>query len=116
MKHPDEKCNVYQAEFLAACKPEERRLHELTFMVGNATVHYHRKAAKFGLTEKDWEEWIEGLDEPMKSHHRKEGFEVCKGVLNFTRYIMEKNDIGLDAFLETHLSKNDLADYKNLID
>lgn len=54
---------------------------------------------------KDWEEWIEGLEEPMKSDFRKKGFGTAKTVLSFRRYYQEKNDYGMRDFMRDNLSK-----------
>jgi hypothetical protein len=115
MTHPDPKCNEYQAVFLAKCSPDQRSLHELIFKVGNATFRYHQQARDFNPNEADWNEWLEGLDDPIKSAMKDKGFEECKSILAFTRYVMEKNDQGLDAYLKENLPPGDLEDYKKLV-
>lgn len=118
MTHPDPSCNESQAKFLAECPPRGRRYHELMFIVGNATYRYHQRSKEFKPTEEDWEEWLEGLPKSMAVHMRKEGFEKGKLALPFTRYIMEKNDIGLEEYIKENLDPQDYQEYqdiKNLI-
>ena len=114
MTHPDQNLNEMQAKFLAECEPSERRMHELLFRVGNATYRYHQHASVSGLTEVIWVEWIEGLQEPVKSTMKKIGFDGCKGVLPFLRYVNERNDVGLEEYLKKNLSKQDYQDYHKL--
>lgn len=114
MTHPDPKCNESQAKFLSECPAEHRRFHELLFIVGNATYRYHKEARNFNPTIEDYEEWIEGLPENIGSAMRKEGFEKAKSVLSFTRYVLEKNDIGLEEYLERHIEPQDYEEYKLL--
>lgn len=85
MTHPDPDQNKYQAEFLESCAPDKRRMHELIFKIGNATFRYHQLARSFEPTEELWNEWIEGLQEPVRSGMQSMGFEKCKTVLAFTR-------------------------------
>ncbi len=115
MTHPDEERNKAQAKFLAGCLPEDRRFHELMFMVGNATYRYHQEARKFEPTIEDWSEWIEGLEDPIKSAMQLKGFEKSKSILSFTRYVMEKNDVGLEEYLKQSLSQKDFEDYQTIV-
>jgi hypothetical protein len=114
MKHPDDKFNESQAEFLAQVPERERRYHELIFIVGNATVQYHRQAKEYHPTEPDWKEWLEGLPENIRKSMLEEGFEKSKRILSFTRYVMEKNDIGLDDFLKANIDPEVLVEYNAL--
>ena len=42
------------------------------------------------------------------------GFEACKSVLSFTRYVREKNDIGLEEFAKEQMGENDYQKFKLL--
>lgn len=114
MTHPNNHINEKQAKFLAECEPSERRLHELLFMVGNATYRYHQQASISEPSEEVWLEWIQGLQEPVKSHMIKLGLDGCKGILPFLRYVNERNDIGLEKYLEENLSEKDYQEYQRL--
>lgn len=116
MKHPDEKCNESQAEFLAKCPANMRRYHELIFMIGNATVHYHRKSKEYNPTVSDWREWLNGLPKGIAEHMKGEGFEKAKTILSFTRYVLEKNDVGLHEYLKTNIDTDVLKEYYSLVD
>jgi hypothetical protein len=114
MTHPIDSCNEAQQKFLSECPPEQRRMNELIFIVGNATYRYHQQAKDFNPTIKDWEDWLEGLPENIRNYHHEEGFARSKGVLNFTRFVMEKNDVGLDQFLRDNIAPEILQEYLEL--
>lgn len=75
MTHPDPECNEYQAQFLSKCSPDQRSMHELVFKVGNATFRYQQLAKDFNPNEADWNEWLEGLEDPMKTAVKEKGFQ-----------------------------------------
>ncbi len=107
MKHPIEQMNINQEEFLKNLSPEERNFHAQIFRIGNAAYCYHNDAQDLQPTEQDFNEWIEGLPEQVKENFKNRGFDDCKGVLSFTRYVNEKNDIGMEAWMKEHLAEED---------
>lgn len=115
MTHPDPDVNEYQNNFLSSCAADKKRMHELMFKVGNATYRYHQQAKKFPMTEEIWKQWIEGLQEPVKSGMQAKGFEECKTVLAFTRYVNELNDLGLDQYLRDNIDPKDLEEYEAIL-
>lgn len=112
MKHPDEKCNLNQAEFLEKCPPELKEFHARLFRIGNATFCYHQLASNSEPTEEYYFEWLEGLPKNIRKDMKAKGFEGCKGMLSFTRYVNERNDIGLDDFLKENLTIQDYEQHK----
>jgi len=52
----------------------------------------------------------------MGKNMRDMGFEKCKTMLPFTRYVMEKNDVGLEEFVKRNMGPRDYAEYKKLIE
>jgi hypothetical protein len=38
-----------------------------------------------------------------------------EGVLSFTRYVNEKNDVGLDEYIKLHMDPADYAEYRQLV-
>ncbi len=115
VKHPDEKCNIQQEEYLANCPENQRRFHELLFTNGNITYRYHIQAKDFAPTEQDFQEWLQGLPENIRKDMQQKGFEACKGILSFTRYVNEKNDIGMDEYIRQHMDPDDLAEYQSFL-
>ncbi|MEP2668853.1 MAG: helix-turn-helix transcriptional regulator [Cyclobacteriaceae bacterium] len=115
MTHPDSEKNKLQAEYLNNCHPKDRRFNELMFMIGNATFRFHQLSQKFEVTEDLWKEWLEGLPATIKSEMEKQGFEECKKILAFTRYINERNDIGFEEFLKKNIKPEDIQEYTKLI-
>ena len=115
VKHPIEECNKQQEQFLANCPPEQRRFHELLFTYGNITYRYHSDARTVNPTEEDYKEWLEGLPENVRKGMEAMGFKGCKTVLSFTRYVMEKNDIGLEEYVQLHMDAEDYAEYRSMI-
>lgn len=115
VKHPEEKYNVSQREFLATCPEDQQRFHKLLFSYGNSTYIYHLRAKDFEPDLNDYEEWLEGLPEKMRIEMRKEGFEACKRVLSFTRYVMEKNDVGMEEFVKKLMGAEEYSEYKSFM-
>lgn len=109
MEHPNKEKRENQAKFLAQLPKEQREEHARLFRFGNATYVYHRQAEELEPTEADFEEWLVGLPKNIRRDMEMQGFELCKGVLSFTRYVMEKNDIGMGEWMKKHLGE---ADYK----
>lgn len=107
MKHPIEEMNKNQEEFLRKLPEDQKAFAAQIFRIGNATYHYHNNAKELEPTEQDFEEWLEGLPSQVREDFKNRGLEDCKGVLSFTRYVNEKNDIGMEAWMKDHLSKED---------
>ena len=116
MKHPNKQQQQNQADFLANCPPEQREFHARLFRIGNATYRYHQLAAsvKDEIPEEYYFEWLEGLPEPIREDMKKKGFEACKSILSFTRYVNERRDIGLDEWLKNNLSEEDYNYHQSL--
>ena len=87
-------------------KPEEALLR-----IGQTITGYYKQLNAQELTEQDFSQWIESLQEPMKGAFSKKGLEGCRGVLNFQRFILELQDKGLDEYLKRELSKEDYSYY-----
>ena len=111
MKHPIEKMNRNQENFLNTLPEGERADNAQIFRIGNAAYCYHNQAKDFEPTEKDFQEWTDWLPEPIKTDMSNRGFENCKSVLSFSRYVNEKNDIGMELWMKEHLSKEDFEMY-----
>lgn len=60
-----------------------------------------------------FEEYLAGLpDERLKAHERDGGLEAAKRSWPFRRYVLERNDFGMDEFMRLNLSEEDYAFYK----
>jgi hypothetical protein len=59
-----------------------------------------------------FDEWLCGLQENIKDIMRSKGFEGCKTILPFTRYVNERNDVGMDEWMKENLSDEDYKAYK----
>ena len=114
MQHPNKEQREVQAKFLAQLPNEQRQQHARLFRFGNASYIYHKESAVLHPTEADFEEWLIALPEDLQSYMKSKGFELCKGILSFTRYVMEKNDIGMDEWMKKHLSEDDYNEYCKL--
>lgn len=104
VKHPDETRNASQNKFLDSLNEQDKEKQALMFSYGNATYKYHTLDIK--STIEDFNEWIDGLDEPIKSGMKDLGFQKCTGVLSFTRYVREKKDIGMEDFLKNEMGSD----------
>ena len=112
MKHPIEQMNINQKKFLEDLPEGERKFHERLFRIGNASYCYHTGAESLEPTQEDFNEWIKGLPVEFRGGFIKRGFDDCRGVLSFTRYVNEKNDIGMDQWMKEHLSNDDYHEYE----
>lgn len=115
IKHPKEDCNGSQEAFLANCPADQRRFHELLFTVGNITYRYHQSAKDYSPSLQDYHEWLEGLPENVRKGMQEKGFESCKSVLSFTRYVNEKNDVGLEEYIRQQMDDEDFAEYHRFL-
>ena len=116
MRHPNKKIRDNQAKFLSELPEEQREEHARLFRFGNASYIYHREAENKEPTEIDFEEWLTGLPEHIRNDMEIMGFELCKGVLSFSRYVMEKNDIGMEKWMQKHLDIDDYNEYRKMIE
>ncbi len=109
MKHPNQKFQANQEEFIKRCPEGQKTFHEQIFRIGNAAYIYHQGAGSVSdkICEEYFQEWLEGLPENIRNEMQKKGFESCKTILPFTRYINERCDIGMDAWMKEHLSYED---------
>lgn len=90
MEHPNKEQRENQAKMLEQLPEEQREEHARLLRFGNAAYIYHRQAEELEPTEADFEEWLEGLPKNVRSDMEIKGFDLCKGVVSFTRYVMEK--------------------------
>ena len=109
-QHPDAKCRKNQEEFLRNCPSSSKReFHARLFRIGNVTYRYHEMVFSDldNIPELYYREWLEGLPEGIKADMEKRGFEGCKTVISFTRYVNERRDIGYEEWLQKYLSNED---------
>lgn len=116
MEHPNKEQRDNQKAFLESLPEHEREEHARLFRFGNASYRYHQMAQEMEPTENDFEEWLEGLPILIARDMRSKGFEKCKGVVSFTRYVIEKNDIGMDEWMKQNLNKEDYKVYTKTIE
>lgn len=114
VKHPLDDCNTSQEKLLSQFSEGQKRFQELMFSYGNSAYLYHSRAREFEPSITDYSEWLEGLPENIRKDMEQKGFEGCKGVLSFTRYVNEKNDIGMEEFIKEQMGE-EYQEYKNLI-
>jgi len=111
MKHPDKQIQIKQSDFLSRCSPSEKDYHATIFRIGNAACTYHLLASDTSQNtlELYYSEWIESL--PKNISDTMQGFEECKTMLPFLRYVNERNNIGMDEWMKEHLSGDDYKIY-----
>ena len=114
VKHPSSSINANQEELIKKCSVENIRFHELQFSFGNAAHRYHQRGTQLA-TKLDFEDWIEGLEGPVKKDMIEKGFEKCKTFYPFTRHVRERNDLGFDAFVTELMGENEFSEYYALV-
>lgn len=109
MEHPNSKCGIARAEYLSRLPEEERENKAREIGIGNASYIYHQQA--FPIQENRlimyYKEILEGLPSNISRQTRTLGFEACKTMIPFTRYVNERNDIGMRDRMKKHLSASD---------
>jgi len=116
VKHPDPKCNQQQEAFMTSCLQQHRRFHELLFTHGNIAYRYHSKAHKFEPIEQDWNEYLEDCQTGFRKIMVDMGFEQGRRVLPFTRYVIEKKDVGMDEYVRRCMDPQDYAAYMEMVE
>jgi hypothetical protein len=116
MEHPNKKQREAQAKLLKELPKNEREEHARLFRFGNAAYIYHEQAETLNPTETDFQEWLIALPKEVRKDMKMMGFELSKGVISFKRYVMEKNDIGMDEWMKNNLSEDDYKEYCKLIE
>ena len=93
MEHPNSKCRIAQAEYLSRLPEEERENKARDIRIGNASYIYHQQAVPIQENRliMYYKEWLEGLPPNISRHMRMLGFEACKTMIPFTRYVNERN-------------------------
>jgi len=115
VKHPIEEYNIKQQDFINQLSNEtDKEYHCLLFSFGNATIYYHK--LEIEPTLKDYNEWLEGLDPNIRQDMYNRGFDNCKNILSFTRYVREKRDIGMEQFVREKMGEETYKKYKLIFD
>lgn len=113
VKHPLEHCNEAQEDFLMRSPQELRRINELIFSYANATYRYHHAASEQQPTHQDYEEWLEGLPDNIASDMAAKGFEECRAIPSFIRYVKEKHAVGQDEYVRGLMGDEEYQEYKS---
>ncbi|RDV11905.1 hypothetical protein DXT99_23665 [Pontibacter diazotrophicus] len=116
VKHPLEHCNRTQEATITKLPEDQRRSQELLYSYANAVYRYHQAAAEHEPTHQDYEEWLEGLPENISRDMAAKGFEWCRTVLSFTRYVQEKNDVGQEKYVRGLMGDEEYEEYKAMIE
>lgn len=115
VKHPFKENNEKQEKFMKEVPEKDRDYHALLFSYGNASYIYHNLDIE--PTEQDYKEWLEGLEEGnFKKDMENKGFDSCRRILSFTRYVREKHDIGMDEFVRKEMGEETYKKYRLLFD
>jgi hypothetical protein len=115
MQHPDERFQKNQEEFLKRCPEKDREFHASIFRIGNAAYIYHHLAYNTNekILKSYFQEWLEGLPPHIGDDMKRLGFEECRTHLPFTRYVNERNDIGMKEWMKENLSEEDYNFYSS---
>lgn len=112
VKHPEAHCNLTQETTITKLPEDQRRFQELFYSYANAVYRYHQEAAAHEPTHQDYEEWLEGLPENVSRGMAAKGFEWCRTVLSFTRYVQEKNDVGQEEYVRELMGEAEYKEYR----
>ena len=116
MQHPNKKQHEIQMKFLAKLTKERVEEQARLFRFINAGYIYHKQANSLNPTKADFQEWLTGLPENTRINMEIIGFAWCKKAISFKRYILEKNDVGMDHWMQQNLTEDDYMEYRELIE
>lgn len=114
VKHPFKENNDKQEKFMSSIPEKDKEYHALLLSHGNACYLYHKLDIE--PTEQDFKEWVDGLGGNFKTDMESKGFDTCKSILSFTRYVREKRDIGMEEFVRERMGEEVYQKYKSLFD
>lgn len=115
VKHPTESCNTEQETFINSLADDEaKKFHSLLFSYGNAVGWYHQ--INITPTEEDYQEWLEGLPANVSAGMKEKGFDQCKTILPFSRYVREKRDIHQEDFVKDKMGLECYNEYRKLVE
>lgn len=116
MEYPNSKCRIAQTEYLSRLPEEERENKAREIRIGNASYIYHQQAIPIQENRliMYYKEWLKGLHPNIARHMKILGFEACRTMLPFTRYVNERNDIGMRDWMKEHLSSSDFNYWQKL--
>ena len=115
VKHPIKEIQDKQEDFLKnRCPADEIEYHASFFRLGNASYIYHQLAKETSPEQMEsyYCDWLNELPPSISAEMKKRGFEECTTVLPFTRYVNERNGIGMDEWMKQRLSNADYRRYK----
>lgn len=79
--------------------------------VGQVIMDYY-KQIEISPTQEEFELYISGLEEPMRSDFRQKGLIGTKRTLNFQRFYLELHDYSLENFMKENLTPEDFTYWK----
>lgn len=106
--------NDKQQEFLDTIKLSNPDLFEMMsrqFRISNVTFRYYKLGTAFNPTVDEFKDWLEGLPPNIAEGHREMGFEKSINSLPFRRFYNELHDVGLDEYIQKHISSEDFEYY-----
>ncbi|WP_181308791.1 hypothetical protein [Rufibacter sp. XAAS-G3-1] len=116
VKHPLADCNQIQEATIKQLPQEQQHFNELQYSYGNAAYRYHQLAEQHEPTDQDFKEWLDGLPENIRKDMEAKGFESYRNVLGFSRYVNEKNDLGMEEYVRELMGQEEYTAYKNMLE
>ncbi|WP_075344092.1 hypothetical protein [Tenacibaculum agarivorans] len=115
MEHPVEHIRLIQKKAVEQAPERLKEFLARTYRLGNASFIYHQSSKEFEADESDYQQWLLSIeDKGFQKQMKEEGFEKGKAILAFKRFVNEKYNIGYDAFLKEHLSKEDYEYHRSV--
>lgn len=111
-RYQDQFAEVAKLETAGGQPPPDDLIEWLEQMVLLNPDSRHRSANE--LLQVYYAEWLEGLPENTRRSVEKLGLEDAKKSWPFRRYVLERNDRGMDEFLKRNLSAEDYAYHQSL--
>ncbi|WP_027125264.1 hypothetical protein [Gelidibacter mesophilus] len=116
MKYPNKKQREAIATIIADLPEDQREERARLLRFALVSYMYHKETEILEPTKTDFEEWLIALPKDTRNNMENLGFELCKDIISFNRYVLEKNDIGMSEWMKKHLSEDDHIAYCKLIE
>ena len=115
VKHPEPSRNTAQEIIIRQFPEEERRFYELFFSYSNASRIYHLETPEQEPTRYDFRQWLAKLSEPIRIAFEVSGFEECRLLPDFIRYIHEKRHLEEEEFICSLMDEENYQEYRALL-
>jgi len=113
VKHPITEKQIEQEKLLTLIPEDNVYFFCLVMSHTNACYIYYNRDIQ--PTFEEYSEWLTGLSHTLRADMKALGFNTCKNMLSLRRFVLEKNDIGMEEFIKNLMGEHDYRAYHRYI-